>query len=104
MARKGDFVFTYQAIKLPGKDVDNLKPGQWTYWEWLGYEDSLIVAVSACPDCGKVSTFSPAKHRIDSDGTAHPSYVCPYKPCKFHRFVRLKDWNPQKFKAERDLK
>ena len=32
-------------------------------------------------------------HSIESDGTVHPSVVCPTSSCEFHDFVRLSRWD-----------
>jgi hypothetical protein len=33
-------------------------------------------------------------HRVATDGTLFPSYVCPVRGCDFHTFVRLLGWDP----------
>ncbi|MCP6719720.1 MAG: hypothetical protein KJI72_00120 [Patescibacteria group bacterium] len=43
-----------------------------------------------CPSCG--GTAGLHDHEIADDGTVNPSVQCPYEGCKFHEYIRLKDW------------
>jgi hypothetical protein len=50
-----------------------------------------------CP-FGHGATLAKNVHKIATDGTVSPSFVCPRatdEGCTFHEFVRLLDWKPE---------
>ena len=84
----------YCKTDKPGEE-GSILPGHWSYWIWGPREKRQVVAVICCPLCRRISTASPTKHKIAADGKVSPSYVCPFKPCTWHVFIRLKDWHPE---------
>lgn len=55
--------------------------------------DSDVLVYVTCPVCKNPGVLRSYRHGIDTHGVVSPSYVCPYKPCPFHRFVTLVGWN-----------
>jgi hypothetical protein len=54
------------------------------------YPDDL--AVIYCAN-GHRTRMSARIHRVATDGTVSPSYVCTVLGCSFHDFIRLSGWN-----------
>ena len=58
-------------------------------WKGLQTENGRSASLT-CPQ-GHVCSLS--NHEILSDGSVHPSVICPEDGCGFHEFVKLKDWS-----------
>lgn len=59
----------------------------------VGKAFGTLTATASCPSCGKF--FSLTDHKIQSDGTVHPSLVCPSEGCNFHEMAILEDWGKE---------
>jgi hypothetical protein len=57
------------------------------------YADDLAFVVC---DKGHRLRVSAKVHRIDPDGTLHPSWVCTATGCTFHVFAQLVGWGTEK--------
>ncbi len=54
----------------------------------VGDEARVLLAVYRCPKCGKECGVSRMKHRLEPDGSVHPSAICPHE-CGFHEYIAL---------------
>jgi hypothetical protein len=78
-------IFEYWADYMASKGRPN------TYWAEL-----------CCPGCGRVGLLG-SNHTVSRDGTVQPSNVCPFKPCTFHVYIVLDDWDrPSTPKKDKD--
>lgn len=68
-------IFEYWADYMTKKGRPN------TYWAEL-----------CCPECHKVALLG-SNHTVAAGGIVSPSDVCPFKPCTFHQFIVLDDWD-----------
>ena len=68
-------VFEYWADYMASKGRPN------TYW-----------AEICCPGCGRGALIA-SNHTVKPGGVISPSLVCPHKPCTFHEFAVLDDWD-----------
>lgn len=65
------------------------------YWKVLGKTDHKLYVMLICPLCKKGMSIHRAGegHKISPEGIVSPSVVCPHKPCSWHTFIKLLDWN-----------
>lgn len=69
-----------------------LIPGHWRVVQRSGDKpgDPVSIIKLACPLCGAEGDLS--DHKIDADGAANPSVVCPADGCEWHEHVTLDQW------------
>lgn len=87
MTRK---VVLYRHELVPRGKLDHQPPP--LSWDYLDpHRGFKNLALITCPN-GHVTRMVSTVHRVDPDGTVHPSYVCTVGSCTFHRFIRLEGW------------
>jgi hypothetical protein len=80
---------------------DDAIAGSW--WQDVMFDGSKGCVSIKCPQCGKSATLRDGEdwptrrdgthgHDIDKNGNVTPSVVCPHKPCTWHTYVTLDDW------------
>lgn len=67
---------------------------QWTPFPGTVGVKRFIWATMVCPDCGKEFSIGTQVHAVNEFGVVSPSMICPFAPCAFHDFIRLRGWSP----------
>jgi hypothetical protein len=80
---------------VPRGRLDHQPPSlSWDYLDPCGPCRGNLALIT-CPS-GHVTRLVSSVHRVENDGTVHPSYVCTVRGCGFHVFIRLVGWTPDR--------
>lgn len=79
-----------ETSNLPSHPETTFDPAK-TFPPSAGEYFRVEVAIVGCPTCSHVASLTARTHRVLSDGTVRPSFVCP--GCDFHAYIRLENWS-----------